>query len=346
MQKVIVSITLLFTLLISPSLWAQRIPNAELHTLVRKGIQYSGEQRYSDAKKVFDRAIHDFPKHPAGYLNKAILLQVISLDFEAPVPMPEYLDLLEKARTLGDQMLRQKSTRSEGQYYIGMARSYIAYYQFRDGENWISGLSEGLKATDYLEECLESNPKAYDAMTGVGTYKYWKSQNMSFLTWTPLVDDERRAGIHMLRTAEKHASYTSQQASNSLIWIHIEEEQWDTAIRIAQRVLKRFPRNRLFLWGLASAAEGKEDWKLARSAYERIVASIDDEVLEKRYIEMQARAKIASMSYMIGDIERAMKECDWMRSRTRTSLQGLTEDGKDRIERRREEMEELYEELH
>ncbi|MBE0644196.1 MAG: tetratricopeptide repeat protein [Bacteroidetes bacterium] len=326
-------------------LHAQRIPDNTLHELIRRGIHFSGQQNYASAMGAFDRAIASYPEHPAGFLNKAILLMVMSLDFEVPVEMPKYLELLEKVEKMGARMSESSGTAAEGLYYLGMARSYIAYYHFRDGENWLSGLSHGLKATGYLEDCLEKNPRAYDAMTGVGTYKYWKSRNMSFLTWTPLVDDERHAGINLLRLSEIKADYTAQQATNSLIWIYIEEERWNDAIRSANGILRRFPTNRLFLWGLASAAEGKEDWALAREAYRRIVASIDAQVSERRYIEIQARAKIASMSYELGDRRTAKQECEWVLRQRDIDLSGFTADGSDRIQRRIEEMEELKEKL-
>jgi tetratricopeptide (TPR) repeat protein len=324
---------------------AQRIPDEGLHSLIQQGIRLSGQQRYSEAMKNFDRAIREHPEHPSGHMNKAILLMVMSLDFETPVKMPEYLELLETVERLAERMAGVSATAAEGLYYRGMARSYIAYYHFRDGENWLGGLTHGLKATGFLEDCLEKNASAHDAMTGVGTYKYWKSRNMSFLTWTPIVDDERQVGIKLLRQAEAKAEYTAQQATNSLIWIYIEEERWNDAIRVAQKILHRFPKNRLFLWGLASAAEGKSDWKLARKAYERIVASIDGEVRERRYIEVQARAKIASMSFELGDRATARRECNWVLRQRGLDLSGFTADGADRITRRIEEMQELHEEL-
>ena len=338
-------VCILALLLIPGALSAQKIENDSLHALIQKGIHLSGQQQYTDARSVFDQAIREYPDHPAGYLNKAILLQVISLDLEVPVQMPAYLQLLERAQARAEAMTGHAATRAEGNYYIGMARSYVAYYHFRDGEDWISGLSEGLKATGYLEDCLEAQPRSYDAMTGVGTYRYWKSNNMSFLTWTPLVDDDRESGIRMLRRAERHAHYSAQQATNSLIWIYIEEENWKAAVRTANAVLEKFPKNRLFLWGLASAEEGRENWRGARAAYRRIVASIDDEVSDRRYIELQARAKIALMSARLGDTQTASKESRWVLSKRNMSLKGLTEDGRDRIQRRFEEIEELTEEL-
>ena len=324
---------------------AQRIPDAQLHTLIQQGIHRSGAQEYTEARRLFERAIAEHPRHPAGYLNKAILQMVMSLDFETPVTMPEYLDLLATVERLGEGLMNDPATASEGCYYRGMARSYRAYYEFRDGENWLAGLSQGLNATGFLEDALAKNAKAYDAMTGIGTYKYWKSRNMSFLTWTTIVSDERAAGIRFLRRAERHADYSAQQATNSLIWIYIEEERWNDAIRAAQTILRRYPNNRLFLWGLASAAEGKSDWALARRTYERIVASIDAEVRERRYIEIQARAKIASMSYELGDRDTARRECHWVLRQRGIDLTRFTEDGADRITRRLEEMEDLRDNL-
>lgn len=328
-----------------PVAHGQRIPDTQLHELIRQGIHHSGAQEYAEARRSFDRAIREHPRHPAGYLNTAILLMVMSLDFETPVQMPEYLDLLDTVEQLGERLVTDPATASEGWYYRGMARSYRAYYEFRDGENWLAGLSQGLKATGFLEKALARDTKAYDAMTGIGTYKYWKSRNMSFLTWTTIVSDERAEGIRLLRRAERQADYSAQQATNSLIWIFIEEERWNDAIRAANAILRRYPHNRLFLWGLASAAEGKSDWALARRAYERIVASLDTGVPERRYIEIQARAKIASMSHELGDRDTARRECLWVLRQRGIDLSVFTADGADRIARRFEEMEELREDL-
>lgn len=326
-------------------LHAQKIAIPALHNLILRGITLAGEQRYTDAATVFAEAMKTFPDHPAGYLNKAILLEVMSLDFETPVPQPEFNTLLESCSTLAGRMIDQKPDDEGGYYYLGMAHSYIAYYKFRDGENWISGLRHGIKADGYLEDCLKRDPSAYDAMTAAGTYKYWKSKRMSFLTWTPFVDDERSKGIRMLHDAASRGLYTGAQALNSLIWIYIEEENCSAAIKVAQRVLKVFPSNRLFLWGLASAAEKVNEKRLARETYKTIVASIDAEVVEPRYILIQARAKIARLSYELGDTAAAKRECAWVLQQGGIDTSPFTSDGATRIRRRTEDMKDLAEEL-
>ena len=341
------SISLLLVLLVAamPGVRAQQHPDPEIHALLLKGIDFAGQQKYSQARTVFDEVVRRIPDHPAGYLNKVILLEVMSLDFETPVPQPEFDRLIEKSEQLAEHMLERNPKSPEALYHLGMTHSYVAYYKFRDGENWVSGLKHGLDANSSLVDCLEADPKAHDAMTGVGTYKYWKSRKMSFLTWSPLVDDDREEGIAILKKAEAHAVYTGAQASNSLIWIYIEEERYNDAIRVAQSVLKRFPMNRLFLWGLASAAEKKFDWRLAREAYQRIVQSLDGEVLERRYIEVQARAKLARMSHHLGDLETARRECDWVLANGRFDLAPFTNDGATRIRKRVADMEKLRAEI-
>jgi tetratricopeptide (TPR) repeat protein len=233
----------------------------------------------------------------------------------------------------------------EALYHLGMFHSYTAYYKFRDGGSWIGGLQHGLKATGFLEDCLARNPAAYDAYTGIGTYKYWKSRRMSFLTWTPFVSDEREAGIKMLREAEQKATYTASQATNSLVWIFIEEERYAEAEAAARQELKKYPANRLFLWGLASAAEKAGRWSSAREAYQAIVRSIDHEVAEKRYIEIQARSKIAKMSVAMGDAATAKREADWVIANGNFDTSGFTSDGAERIERRVREAAEIRESL-
>lgn len=311
-----------------------------LHSLLRDGIELSGKQKYSDAKRIFDRCIALAPSNPAGYINKAILYEVMSLDFETPVPK-EYLGLLEKAEQLCEATLERDEKSWEALYNLGMVHSYIAYYKFRDGRNWLSGLRHGLIAAGYLEDALEANPKAYDAFTGLGTYKYWKSRKMSFLTWTPFLSDERESGIKMLRDAERLATYTNAQATNALIWIFIEEERYAEAEAAARAMTIKYPGNRLFLWSLASAEEKQHKWSAARDAYREIVTSLDNEVTERRYIELQARAKIAKMSFEMRDWTTAKKECDWVIGHSSFDRSGFTPDGQDRIERRVNEVKEI-----
>ncbi len=327
-----------------PPVLSQPVDNPALHQLLLQGIDLSGKQEYTEAKRVFDRCIQIAPAHPAGYLNKAILLEVMSLDFETPVP-PEFLALLEKTKQLSLAMQKEHPQSWEALYHLGMTHSYIAYYKFRDGGSWIGGLQHGLKATGYLEECVQRNPAAYDAFTGIGTYKYWKSRRMSFLTWTPFVSDEREAGIALLREAEQKATYTGSQAANSLVWIFIEEERYAEAEAAARRELKKYPANRLFLWGLASAAEKAGRWSAAREAYQAILRSLDGEVLERRYIEIQARSKIARMSYEMRDFATAKRESDWVLANSRFDTSGFTADGAERIARRVREVVEIRDSL-
>ncbi len=324
---------------------SQPVSDQTLHQLLLQGIDCSGKQKYSEAKKIFDRCIVQASQHPGGYLNKAILLEVMSLDFETPVPQPEFNTLLEKSEQLSTAMLDKNPKSSEALYYLGMTHSYIAYYKFRDGKNWFSGLQHGFKAAGYLEDCITIDPKAYDAYTGVGTYKYWKSKKMSFLTWTPFVSDERDVGIKMLRKAEQNATYTKAQATNSLMWIFIEEKRYGEAEAAARSELKKYPNNRLFSWGLASTAEKQKKWNVAREAYQTILQSLDGEVPERRYIEIQTRAKIAKMSYELKDYKTAKQECDWVIANSHFDTSGFTNDGAERIKRRIDEVKKIREKL-
>jgi tetratricopeptide (TPR) repeat protein len=316
-----------------------------LHALLIRGIECAGHQQYRSARALFEEAIRTHPDHPAGYLNEAILLEVMSLDFETPVDEPVYDRLLEKTIDLAERMRARDEHDPEALYYLGMAHSYIAYHEFRDGAGWLSGLSHGLTAKGYLQDCLDADPEAYDAMTGLGIYKYWKSRRAAFLTWTPFVDDERYAGINLLRIAGVRGTYTAAQATNALVWMYIDAERFDDAAHFARVALRRYPSNRLFLWGLASAAERKRDWEEARDAYIRIVASIDDEVRERRYIEIQARAKIALASWNLGDTARAKAECSWVLAHPAVDPSTFTADGAERIAHRIADMRDLADKL-
>ncbi len=336
-----VLLRLCFLILLPVSLCAQPLADRDAHEDLLRGIELSGHQRYREARVCFDKVIARLPQHPAGYLNKAILLEVMSLDFETPVSK-EFLTLLDRSRVLSEAMLARNAKDPDALYHLGMTHSYLAYATFRNGENWIAGLRHGLTAYDHLKDCLVQRPSAYDAMTGAGTYMYWKSRKMSLLTWTPFVDDERDQGIRLLRMAESRATYTKAQATNALIWIFIEEERYPDAMKAARMMGKRYPSNRLFLWGLASAAERAGDYATARDAYQTILGTVDGEVTERRYIEIQAHGKLASMHAKLGEWEKARIHFEWVRDHGYGDVTGLSDDGIERIRKRRSETEEYF----
>ena len=81
-------------------------------------------------------------------------------------------------------------------------------------------------------------------------------------------------------------------AVHSLIWIYIEQEQYQDAIKIAETALKENPTSRVFKWGLARAYE---DIKPQRSIqlYNEILSSYPKELKSNKINEVTLQHLIA-----------------------------------------------------
>ena len=104
-----------------------------------------------------------------------------------------------------------------------MTEGYIAYYDALR-ESWLQAFSTGLSSVSAFENCLEIDKNFYEAMIAIGSYKFWKSKKMEFISWLPFIDDEKELGINYLQNAVKYSGYNSHLAIHSLVWIYIEQK--------------------------------------------------------------------------------------------------------------------------
>ena len=281
-----------------------------LNGILLQGIDLTLKQDYPQAHLLFQTAINDHPENPAGYLYLAGMMEAQYSDYEDTFDQGLFDSLLAKGEALAEAMIEKKDSSDWGYYYAGTALSYRAFSESENG-SWPSVIIDGTNAAKMFERCLERNPKFYDAMSGLGTYYYWRSKKTEFLSWLPFISNKEKEGIDLLLAAAEKGMFERFVALNSLAEVYIEEKNYDDALAVVEKGLALYPENRSFLWSLMGIVERmpQQDTAAMKAAAERMLASVMRAPVRNPYCEAACRLKLAQ--YAIGErrYETVIDEC-------------------------------------
>ncbi len=177
------------------------------------------------------------------------------------------LDSLEAA---AGNMLENGDDSALAWYYLGQAHAYRALYLGRSGK-LLDAIGSGLKARSAYIRGYTHDSSFHDIALGLGSYRYWKSVKTEFINWTPLVKNEWREGIRLLKLAADSSEISREAARTSLLWVYINEGDYDAAIRLADRMRREYPEGLTFHWALGQAFFEMKDYRMASSVYQSIL---------------------------------------------------------------------------
>ena len=248
----------------------------EMQEKVHAIVQHSVMQEYAAARSLCLELERQYPDHPAGYFFRAAVLQSKMMDYENYAQLEEFFRLTKRAVALAQKDIKRYPKNSWPYFFLGASLGYKAFYFFRD-KNYLQAFRDGWNAIKMLELALERDSTNYDVYLGVGAFKYYKSKYGKFIKILPFIADERELGIRLVWRAIRQGKFAGPAAMNALIWIYIEEKQYDEAERLVRRALNQYPGSRFFLWGKAALAYKQKQWSIARNAYQELLATYEKE---------------------------------------------------------------------
>jgi hypothetical protein len=321
----------LFFLLVSSFLYCQEYPDTLVNSLIKKGLDYTISQDYESAAKVFKKLDNKYPDLPFGKIYLAADEIAKAYDFGDELNDELISDYLDTAVEKSQDLLDSDDNNIWNLYFFALSKGYYAYYEALN-KNWFSAISNGFDSFKYFEKCLQIDSSFYAAYTAIGNFKYWKSRKAS---WLPFVSDDTEEGIKNLLKAIQHSSNNEYMAVYSLQWIYIDQKKYEDAVRISKIILKKYPENRLFKWGLARAYEGI-DRRSAIQIYYEILNSYKKENKLNYVNEILLKHLIAQQYEKLGDLDSALQLCNDI-----LSIDYSSSKNNDRIERRIERVKEL-----
>ena len=283
-------------------------------SLIQSGIELSTQHDYAKAESNFQQLIDDYPDHPVGYFFMAATIQAKMMDYESDQWSQDFYRYIRLAIDCAEKKeVEKKEKNLLSIFYHGSALCYLAFYEGRNGD-FLKAVSHGLSGISMLKKIKKIDPEFHDASFAIGSYKYWRSQKTKFLSWLPLISDERTEGIEMVRRAVDNGKYIRYAAMNELTWILLDAGNADEAYSWALKGLEKFPQSRFFLWGAAKSAVTVENYSAAVPLFQKLLDSIIQAPFDNYYNEYICRIKLAQCFEKLGRFAEASVQIIYVES--------------------------------
>ncbi len=224
-------------------------------------VEHVQNEDFDRALEVADSFVKQKPNHPIGYFFRAAVFDTIIRDYSDLSYEPKFERSVNKAIDLGYSSIAKAGKQSDDMwvhFYLGAALGFRGLHRFFK-KNIFSALKDGIKGLNQLDLVLEKDPKLYDAYYGLGCYYYWRSAYSKVLFFLPFMD-KRDVGIKYLLISLKQGVFTKYESKNALLRIYINENMFDRAIKIADDMSKKYPKDVFCLMRKGEALVKQEKW--------------------------------------------------------------------------------------
>ncbi len=276
-------------------------------SMLKSGIRDVIENNYQKADSTFLKLQNKYPQLPLGRIYLAAVSIARSFDLGEKYDDSYITKNLSEAMEQSKKLLSNDDSSVWYRYFLALSQGYYAYYEAIN-KNWLSAITNGLDAVSNIEICLKHDPGFYEAYTGIGTIKYWRSRKTELFAVFPFFKNEEDSGIRLLKIAIDSSSYNKYLAINSLFWIYIDKHEYTKAKALADTALEQYPGSRMFEWNLARAYENINKLKSIKLYYKILNSYKSDKCLND-YNEILIKHKIAQQYYRLGEDNRALSLC-------------------------------------
>lgn len=279
-------------------------PSLDVKDQVLRGIELTILTDFENAKKIYNGIIQKYPEEPIGYFYMAAVSQSEMLDEEDFTHTEEFQDFVEKCIRKSTHLQNQREHDPWLLFYEGNAYLYQSFLKSKLGKWWGAYRDAG-KGVNRLQRALEIDSTFYDAKLGIGSYKYWKSTRIQFITWLPFVADEREAGIRMVRTAIEQGQYSNLIGRDQLAWILLDAGRLKEAEEYALQNYNAYPQSRFFQWTLVEVLYRLRDWDRAYRIYDSLLHAEQQIPNRNHYNEVECLLKMAEIDFERGNFFKA-----------------------------------------
>jgi tetratricopeptide (TPR) repeat protein len=268
--------------------------------MVLEGINLTWQEKYSGADSVFQRVVREFPDHPAGYVYQAGVVLARAMDNELEVDLAKFDSLIDNGKKKANSMIESGSDRTWGNFFMGTADGSDSYARVYRGD-WFGGTRKGFSSVSSFKDAVKLDSTLSDAYAGIGAFYYWRSRKTEFFNWIPFVGDDRSEAFMLLTKSAEKGIYNRFTALSMLVAIYTDAGMFEKAVTCCREGLKHYPRNRAFLWGVATAFHKEEKWANAASAYQQLLDVIMESQDNNHYNEIVCRLNLAKVKTEMHD---------------------------------------------
>lgn len=181
-----------------------------------------------------------------------------------------------------------------------------------EAQVWMEVEGKPLKSLGAAKRSAKSFGRALDVFAkdeeshlGLAMYRFWKSQALRFMTWTPLAKDHRGASMDILEAIALSESPNRLAAAIALGWVYIELERFEDATTLLESYLDELPDVRGLLEPCGKAYYLAADQERAWATYSRLLSAVRTAPRRNRAREvgtLHRLAQIAELQKHWGDV--------------------------------------------
>jgi len=268
----IVLVVCIICIFIIPMSVAGQILSPDRLDLINRGMASMLGGHWQEAYDTFSELHLTDSNNPAGYLFRAGVLQAEMIDREENLYSKELKALLDSVEMYTEERMKLCSREDSAIYYLYLGHAY-AYRSLREARfgSKLSALSDGFKAKGRYMDGLKTDSTLHDLFLGLGSYHYWKTVKAGILRTFGIFKNDRQKGIDEIQLAAESSLFSKDAAQSALIWIMINDKEYDTAIEMSKTMIKKYPDALSFYWPLAQSYYRNENYEKASDIYRIIL---------------------------------------------------------------------------
>lgn len=271
MKRVLSFIIILF--LFTPFLYSQHFTDRQIQVGLDKIYNFN----WADGTKIFNKLIKQDPKDPRGYFYKSIIYLWYYLGNFNEAYLDTFNILSDKTLDLANEKLKTKPT-AELNYLIGADYYNKSIAEARSG-NYLQALWTSNQMKKYLDDAVKIKPEIYDAYLGIGLYNFALSQIPSSLEWAANlvgINADKEAGLNFVKKAVQKGKLSKVDAEFYLSQIYSRViVDHPAAKELLNKLVRRYPKNLLFVFSLAWVNYELNDLKAAQKQLKDVITTKD-----------------------------------------------------------------------
>jgi tetratricopeptide (TPR) repeat protein len=216
--------------------------------LVRNVLELLNQSRHDSVLAICDRLIARQPESPIGYFLAADAYETMMRDFRVRSYQTQFDSLITiAAARASDRLLREPTAAVH--FYTGAIKGYYCLALFQTG-SYIKALKTAESSVSLLRKASLMEPDFADPLFGIAVFDYNKSK---FLFG--LLGGSQQEAISKLKKVIEKGRFLSTNASYTLQAIYYENDQYDSALVINDRLFRHYPDNPSCLYTRAMLLE-------------------------------------------------------------------------------------------
>lgn len=226
--------------------------NTRFDSLITAGIDQIYMLHFEEAEETFELVRNDYPEHPAGtFFDAMILWWKILLDLENEDYDDEFYDRMDDVIDMCDDILDEDDENVDALFFKGGSLGFKARL-LSIRQDWFDAALDGKEALPLVLRAHELDSTNVDVQLGFGIYNYYAEVvPEKYPAVKPVMmffpNGDKELGLKQLRHTANNGKYTRYETQYFLMTLYYQfEEQYDSSLAYAERLVNRFPDNPKF----------------------------------------------------------------------------------------------------